>query len=467
MPPKSRGNKNAATRPTVSQSLSAPVLPTLTALKAQTAASSTSASASATPPPEEEDKSPANTKAKHVRGHSATEKLDRPLPSPITILDQAEGEGAEAEEEELEEDDEIEFQSQFSLGNDSSSSSSSDAEDPTANDNTTSISLPPNDLSRSRSLPYPGPPTSSNTITHNAFAPPFYNRPPTPLPPSPSLTSLLRPPFSATTSRPTTPDSSDAETPNDTEAAFAKSARTATTVPRASPKVPTYEYYGFALYLASSLGFLMYLLWSYLPSPFLHRLGIHYYPNRWWSLAIPAQLVTSVIYIYVALASYNTGYLTLPMNSIENMVDEAANIAVVDSRGRVLRSGNTRDRDKGKRGSVAGIVEQPSFSSVSSTATTAANGGHAGGAGGAGGAGPAAGAPSFAGGLDWKALWSEGTDAVMDVPVGGVCEVLYGSGREMDLDEMNGDGDGGVSSSAAAAGGKGYDDGFSPDELVL
>ncbi len=89
----------------------------------------------------------------------------------------------------------------------------------------------------------------------NAFAPPFYNRPPTPLPPSPSLTSLLRPPFSTTPSRPTTPDSSENDTPNDTESAVAKSARIATTVPRASPKVPTYEYYGFVLYITSTLGF--------------------------------------------------------------------------------------------------------------------------------------------------------------------------------------------------------------------
>lgn len=71
-------------------------------------------------------------------------------------------------------------------------------------------------------------------LQHNFFAPPFYNRPPTPLPPSPSLTSLLRP------SRPTTPDTSD----NELEP-----------VPRASPKVPTYEYYGFVLYLFSSLAF--------------------------------------------------------------------------------------------------------------------------------------------------------------------------------------------------------------------
>ena len=97
--------------------------------------------------------------------------------------------------------------------------------------------------------------SSSSLLMANAFAPPFYNRPPTPLPPSPSLTSLLRPTFSTTTSRPTTPDSSGEDTPNDTESAVAKSARIATTVPRASPKVPTYEYYGFVLYLLSSLVF--------------------------------------------------------------------------------------------------------------------------------------------------------------------------------------------------------------------
>ncbi|KAI2640921.1 PIG-P-domain-containing protein [Xylaria nigripes] len=204
--------------------------------------------------------------------------------------------------------------------------------------------------------PFPPP-----LLSQNYFAPPFYGRPPTPLPPSPSLTSLLRP------SRPTTPDPSD----DDIEP-----------VPRASPKVPTYEYYGFVVYLFSSFTFLIYLLWAYLPSPFLHALGIYYYPNRWWALAIPSFISMLLVYIYLALALYNTEVLTLPLASIETIVDEAAKMATIDSKGRIWL------------GEGGGRGQQIS--------------------------------PDLARQLDWKKIWSKGTDAVMDVPLAGVCEVLYG-----------------------------------------
>jgi len=231
-------------------------------------------------------------------------------------------------------------------------------------------------------LPPPQP------FSQHTFAPPFYGRPPTPLPPSPSLTSLLRP------SRPTTPDQSDDDNP-------------AEPVPRASPKVPTYEYYGFVLYLFSSLSFLIYLLWSYLPSPFLHALGIYYYPNRWWSLAIPSFLVMTYVYIYVALAAYNTEILTLPLGSIETIVDEAAKVAVVDSKGRIRADGRgRRERERyWKDGHEGNSLLTPG------------------------------------GGLNWRAVWNEGTDAVMDVPLAGVCEVLYGEGRDYDEEVEMGEGD--------------------------
>ncbi|EFQ87672.1 hypothetical protein PTT_16711 [Pyrenophora teres f. teres 0-1] len=253
--------------------------------------------------------------------------------------------------------------------------------------------------------------------TATALYPPFYNRPPNPLPPSPSLTSLLRPAFSRPTSRPTTPDSSDVE--GSTRAAshttgtstpttnLANSARHAATVPRASPKVPTYEYYGFALYLGSSAAFLMYILWAYVPAPMLHQMGIHYYPNRWWALAVPCWLVVLVIYIYVALASYNTRYLTLPLSSIENLVDECAQVAVVDrTTGQIVRDPvmltdklHEQDKEKGTMGR-APCSRRSSFSAYQFSASN-----H----------------------VDWKSFWSTGTDAVMDVPIGGVCEILYGS----------------------------------------
>lgn len=301
----------------------------------------------------------------------------------------------------------------------------------------------------------PGPLYQHHSRSHTylapyAFAPPFYNRPPTPLPPSPSLTSLLRPTFSSHNSGPTTPDpSSDegppharpgtgtgtgtttgttgtsagtgAQTPNSAAAStLTSSFRTAKPIPRASPKVPTYEYYGFTLYLTSSLVFVVYLLWAFLPSPFLHSLGIYYYPNRWWALAIPAWTVMLVVYIYAALAGYNTCYLTLPLGDVECLVDEAANVAVVGSDGVIIRD------------------SRPSWRSASSEGRQQQRHGAQGKKGGKGKRGGHSRQSSLTKAhqlseeLDWRDLWNEGTDAVMDIPIGGVCEILYGGRQDGD-----------------------------------
>lgn len=278
------------------------------------------------------------------------------------------------------------------------------------------------DDGESNILPAPRPLRTSRSHSHlprqtaSALYPPFYNRPPAPLPASPSFTSLLRPPFA---SRRTTPDSSDAElsgglrvpyngvnTAASSTTNLVNSAKHATNVPRAAPKVPTYEYYGFALYLGSSAAFLGYILWAYVPAPLLHQMGIYYYPNRWWALAIPCWLIMLIIYIYVALASYNTGYLTLPLNSIENLVDETAQVAIVDrTTGKIVRDSvmvtdKLHDKDKDKGIHASGLdSRRGSFSAYQF---------------------------SPADEVDWRELWTVGTDAVMDVPIGGVCEILYG-----------------------------------------
>ena len=261
-------------------------------------------------------------------------------------------------------------------------------------------------------------------FTQHTFAPPFYGRPPTPLPPSPSLTSLLRP------SRPTTPDASD----DDGLAGHGSTTGGPTShgeqpVPRASPKVPTYEYYGFALYLFSGLSFLIYLLWSYLPSPFLHALGIYYYPNRWWSVAIPSWIVILAVYIYVALAAYNVEIMTLSPESIETIVDEAARVAVVDAKGRIVRD-KEREKDKGG-GKDKGGRERRRNEKERERERERRRGD---------------GVVKPGGGLNWREVWNEGTDAIMDVPVGGVCEVLYGGDADGGGVDWEGEGeeDGGL-----------------------
>jgi hypothetical protein len=207
------------------------------------------------------------------------------------------------------------------------------------------------------------------------------------------------------------------------------------------------------LYLASSLAFLMYLLWSYLPSPFLHALGITYYPNRWWSLAIPAWIVMALIYIYVALLSVNVEYLTLGLGSVECLVDEAANVAVLDEAGRIRKGGSKRlVGEMAQRRALAGST---ATSGSAGASWGRRNKGKGKGKGkerdrererrkGAQGApvdaaeweddwltyvslyGPGNGDRDMD--LSWKQIWNQGTDAVMDVPIGGVCEVLYGDG---------------------------------------
>jgi phosphatidylinositol glycan class P protein len=123
------------------------------------------------------------------------------------------------------------------------------------------------------------------------------------------------------------------------------------------------------------------------PSPVLHQMGIHYYPNRWWALAVPCWLMVLVVYTYAALALYNTEVLTLPINSLQNLVDNHAQVAVVDRKTRAIAHGSRQTS-----------IEEYRFAPEED--------------------------------VDWKACWSVSTDAVMDVPIGGVCEILYGSGDE-------------------------------------
>lgn len=153
------------------------------------------------------------------------------------------------------------------------------------------------------------------------------------------------------------------------------------------------------------------------------------------------------MYIYVALALYNTEYLTVPLHSLETIVDEAGKIAVVDSRGRIVvseerRRNLERERERemlkvgGKNSSSSHNNHNHNHHSHNSSSSSntrhhqrkqSGNGGH--------------GFLAREREVDWRECWNEGTDAVMDVPLAGVCEILYGGARTMEEDQRNRSGD--------------------------
>ena len=104
--------------------------------------------------------------------------------------------------------------------------------------------------------------------------------------------------------------------------------------------------------------------------------------------------------------------MTLDLGSVECIVDATAQVAIVDERGRIVRGGQQMD-ERGVDGRVKSPMKSPHKQGRHDH-------------------GPVALEEQIPDALDWKIVWNEGTDAVMDVPIGGVCEILYGSEREGD-----------------------------------
>jgi len=139
-----------------------------------------------------------------------------------------------------------------------------------------------------------------------------------------------------------------------------------------------------------------------------------------------------LIYIYIALACWNVEYMTLGLERVETMVDEAGSVAILDENGRIRKGGSKRfvtdleekkrreamahtwDRKKRGGGSARGSKKKEREREEDCYGYTGEITGN-----------------GVASGLSWRQVWNEGTDAVMDVPIGGVCEVLYGEGRDI------------------------------------
>ncbi|EKM76745.1 hypothetical protein AGABI1DRAFT_78184 [Agaricus bisporus var. burnettii JB137-S8] len=69
------------------------------------------------------------------------------------------------------------------------------------------------------------------------------------------------------------------------------------------PKLPAKsraaEFYGFVAWASTSVLFVVYVLWALFPDEWIEALGVDWYPNREWSILVPAWSIIVVILTYI------------------------------------------------------------------------------------------------------------------------------------------------------------------------
>ncbi|EGG18436.1 hypothetical protein DFA_03930 [Cavenderia fasciculata] len=81
------------------------------------------------------------------------------------------------------------------------------------------------------------------------------------------------------------------------------------------------EVYGFVYWIATILGYVIYLLWAFIPEHVLSDLGVHYYPSKYWAIAIPMYIIVCIIFGMTVYFSINL-IITKPFDSFNTYKDE-------------------------------------------------------------------------------------------------------------------------------------------------
>ncbi|KAJ3101772.1 hypothetical protein HDU97_001056 [Phlyctochytrium planicorne] len=88
---------------------------------------------------------------------------------------------------------------------------------------------------------------------------------------------------------------------------------------------PDRQYYGFVLYLSTFVAAAIYITWALVPDDMLEAIGITYYPQKYWAVAIPVWVVGLIPFTLLMFTSVNL-LNTPPLSSINTITDKSAHV---------------------------------------------------------------------------------------------------------------------------------------------
>lgn len=101
------------------------------------------------------------------------------------------------------------------------------------------------------------------------------------------------------------------------------------------------------------MSFVAYLFWAFIPDETLESLGVHYYPDKYWALAVPVWLFA--LGLYVAWAYEGVNLLSVRAEDDEDLIAEVGGSIPA----RAPNDEKARGGDADPPGSVPSIHDVP------------------------------------------------------------------------------------------------------------